>query len=446
MAEQAYQTTTEVNVGMKNISTEPYWWAAAPPQDFKMDSWPTRADVVIIGGGYTGFGAAIPLARAGLDVVILERDQIGSGASTRNGGITSGNLRVSLDKLTKKFGKEKATAFYREGKIAREDLFDFIKTEKIACDLQNCGRMVGALRPDSFESMKRDAEKLNVLLNINTKVCERSDLPDYIDTSRYCGGILRNDIGGIHPAKLLTGMCKIALAESVKISTQTRVLSVSKTNQTSTTSDFRVETSRGIISAGHVISATNAYTDKGQPWLRRRLVPVISEMIATEELGENMVRSLMPGLNMYSEALELGHYYRPSPDGKRILLGGRRMSPDPAKARDRLISGLASIFPQLSSVSISNHWFGFVAFPFDQLPKLAVHDGVIYPSGFCGSGTVRARWLGQKAAHMVLGDLRDSVFQGVPFRTMPFYSGDPWFLPLAMNFYAIRDKFKTTTK
>ena len=116
MAEQAYQTTTEVNVGMTNVSTAPYWWAAAPPQDFKMDSWPTRADVVIIGGGYTGFGAAIPLARAGLDVVILERDQIGSGASTRNGGITSGNLRLSLDKLTKKFGKEKATAFYREGK------------------------------------------------------------------------------------------------------------------------------------------------------------------------------------------------------------------------------------------------------------------------------------------------------------------------------------------
>ena len=446
MAEQACQTMIEVNFSMTNISSDPYWWAAAPPQDFEMDSWPTRADVVIIGGGYTGFGAAIPLARAGLDVVVLERDQIGSGASTRNGGITSGNLRVSLDKLTKKFGEEKAMPFYREGKTAREDLFDFIKTEKIECDLQNCGRVVGALRPESFEGMKRDAEKFNVLLDINTTICTRAELPDYIDTSRYCGGILRDDIGGIHPAKLLAGMCKVALAESAKISTQTKVLSVGKTNQASTASGFRVETSRGVISAGHVISATNAYTDAGQPWLRRRLVPVISEMIATEELGENMVRSLMPGLNMYGEALQLGHYYRPSPDGKRILLGGRRMSPDPAKARDRLINGLTSIFPQLSRVSISNHWFGFVAFPFDQLPKLAVHDGVIYPTGFCGSGTVWARWLGQKAAYMVLDDLQDSAFQGIPFRTMPFYSGDPWFLPLAMSFYKIQDKFKTTTK
>jgi glycine/D-amino acid oxidase-like deaminating enzyme len=224
----------------------------------------------------------------------------------------------------------------------------------------------------------------------------------------------------------------------------------------SPTPKFRVETSRGIIHAGHVISATNAYTDDGQPWLRRRLVPVISEMIATEELSENMVRSLMPGLNMYGEALQLGYYYRPSPDGKRILLGGRRMSPNPAKARKRLVEGLTSIFPQLADIAITNHWFGFVAFPFDQLPKLTVNDGVIYPSGYCGSGTVWARWLGQKAAHMVLADLDESAFpacafpestfRGVPFRTMPFYSGDPWFLPLAMGLYAVQDKFKTTSK
>ena len=436
---------------MTGISPDPYWWQAAPPQHFDVDHWSERADVVIIGGGYTGFGAAIPLARAGLDVVILERDQIGSGASTRNGGITSGNLRLSFDDLTKRFGAKKAIAFYQEAKAARADLAQFITSEKIDCDLQQCGRLVGALRSESLDSMKRDAERLTKLLDIEAKVYNQNSLPDYIDTSRYCGGMMRDDIGGIHPAKLLAGMCQIARATSVKIVTQTKMIAVSRQNTSSTTPEFRIETSRGIIHAGHVISATNAYTDGGQPWLRRRLVPVISEMIATEEVGENMVKSLMPGLNMYGEALQLGHYYRPSPDGKRILLGGRRMSPDPVRARKRLAGGLASIFPQLSDIGITNHWFGFVAFPFDQLPKLAVHDGVIYPAGYCGSGTVWARWLGQKAAHMVLADLdgsafEGSAFQGVPFRTMPFYSGDPWFLPMAMGLYAIQDKFKTTSK
>ena len=436
---------------MTGISPDPYWWQAAPPQDFDVDHWPERADVVIIGGGYTGFGAAIPLARAGLDVVILERDQIGSGASTRNGGITSGNLRLSFDDLTKRFGAKKAIAFYQEAKAARADLAQFITSEKIDCDLQQCGRLVGALRSESLDSMKRDAERLTKLLDIEAKVYNQNSLPDYIDTSRYCGGMMRDDIGGIHPAKLLAGMCQIAREASVEIATQTKMIAISRQNTSSTTPEFRIETSRGIIHAGHVISATNAYTDGGQPWLRRRLVPVISEMIATEEVGENMVKSLMPGLNMYGEALQLGHYYRPSPDGKRILLGGRRMSPDPVRARKRLVGGLASIFPQLSNIGITNHWFGFVAFPFDQLPKLAVYDGVIYPAGYCGSGTVWARWLGQKAAHMVLADLdgstfEGSAFQGVPFRTMPFYSGDPWFLPMAMGLYAIQDKFKTTSK
>ena len=436
---------------MTGISPDPYWWQAAPPQDFDVDHLSERADVVIIGGGYTGFGAAIPLARAGLDVVILERDQIGSGASTRNGGITSGNLRLSFDDLTKRFGAKKAVAFYQEAKAARADLAQFITSEKIDCDLQQCGRLVGALRSESLDSMKRDAERLTKLLDIEAKVYNQNSLPDYIDTSRYCGGMMRDDIGGIHPAKLLAGMCQIAREASVEIATQTKMIAVSRQNTSSTTPEFRIETSRGIIHAGHVISATNAYTDGGQPWLRRRLVPVISEMIATEEVGENMVKSLMPGLNMYGEALQLGHYYRPSPDGKRILLGGRRMSPDPVRARKRLVGGLASIFPQLSNIGITNHWFGFVAFPFDQLPKLAVYDGVIYPAGYCGSGTVWARWLGQKAAHMVLADLdgsafEGSAFQGVPFRTMPFYSGDPWFLPMAMGLYAIQDKFKTTSK
>ena len=180
--------------------------------------------------------------------------------------------------------------------------------------------------------------------------------------------------------------------------------------------------------------------------MRRRLVPVISEMIATEELGQNRVRSLMPSMSMYSESLQLGHYFRPSPDGKRILLGGRRLDQNPSKARERLKKGLTSIFPDLKDCKITHHWFGFVAFPFDQLPKLAVHEGVIYPAGYCGSGTVWARWLGQKAAQMVLGDLTGTVFTEQPFRTMPFYSGEPWFLPLAMRFYELQDRFAATTK
>ena len=162
---------------MTGISDDPYWWHAAPPQDLQIDNWPERADVVIIGGGYTGFGAAIPLVRAGLDVVILERNQIGSGASTRNGGITSGNLRLSFGNLVKRFGAEKAAAFFQEAKAARADLLQFITNEKIHCDLQQCGRLVGALRLESLDSMKRDAERLTKLLGLEAAVDDRPRSP-----------------------------------------------------------------------------------------------------------------------------------------------------------------------------------------------------------------------------------------------------------------------------
>ena len=125
---------------------------------------------------------------------------------------------------------------------------------------------------------------------------------------------------------------------------------------------FTIPTHHGSVTAEHVIVATNAYTGKEFPWLRRRLIPVISEIIATEELGENFVSHLMPRKTMFTEALELGHYYRPSPDGKRILLGGRRLGANTEKARERLRTGLVGILPQLKDTAITHHWFGNVAF------------------------------------------------------------------------------------
>jgi len=420
------------------INLNPYWWLEAPPLELEAAAPITQADVVIIGGGYTGFGAAIPLVRAGLTVVVVEKGLFGEGASTRNGGITSGNLRLSLSELTSRFGADKARAFLTEGSEAREDLYSFIRDENISCDFKLTGRLTGAVNKASLESMKRESESLNLLLGVEAQVVNKSDLKDYIDSDKYCGGLLRPDIGGIHPAKLLHHMISLAQMNGVHLLPMTAVESV--TRQSSSKPGFIVKTTTGFITSGHVIAATNGYTDKGLPWLRRRLIPIVSEMIATVEIGENMVKNLMPKSNMFGEALELGFYYRVSPDGKRILLGGRRLSRKPTISRGRLKEGLSEILPQLKETPIENHWFGFVAFPFDQLPKLSVHDGIIYPTGFCGSGTVWARWLGKKAAMMVLGDLSDSVFMGAPFRTMPFYTGEPWFIPLAMGYYSIRDK------
>ncbi len=418
-----------------------YWWQERPPVAAPPTTWLDHAEIIIVGCGFTGLSAAITLARAGKQVVILEKGLIGEGASTRNGGITSGNIRLSSQQLKRRFGSEKAQKFIDEAVLARADLERFIVGEKIECDFQPVGRVVGLTGRFSADRIKRDNEGFHARYGIDPVFIEKHEMDDYTESSIYNGGILRPDIGGIHPAKLMHEMLRLALDAGGKVFSETPVLKIRRRQ-----SDFVVLTDRGEINAQHVISATNAYTDKAQPWLRRRLVPVISEMMATEKIGRNRVQSLMPKLTMFGESKQLGYYYRPSPDGERILLGGRRAHDDRDRARRHLQRALANIFPTLDDVRVDAHWQGFVAFPFDQLPKLVVRDGIIHPTGFCGSGTVWARWLGQKAALMILGEEGDSVFSDLPMHTMPFYSGDPWFMPLAMSYYRLRDSLSASTK
>ncbi len=424
-----------------SLSDSCYWWQECPPTPAPTTDWQQHTDIAIVGCGFTGLSAAIILARAGRQVVILEKGLIGEGASTRNGGITSGNIRLSAAQLKRRFGTEGAQQFVDEAVAARADLARFIHDEKIDCDFQPVGRVVGLTGQFSADSIKRDNAAFQARYGISPVFIEKQEMADYTDSSIYQGGILRPDISGIHPAKLLHEMLRLALEAGVKIFTETAVLQI----QTQP-SDFTVWTDRGQITAQHVISATNAYTDRGQPWLKRRLVPVVSEMIATEKIGRNRVQSLMPKLTMFGESKQLGYYYRPSPDGERILLGGRRAHDDREKAKRQLRDALVTIFPALGDTAIDAHWQGFVAFPFDQLPKLAVRDGIIYPTGFCGSGTVWARWLGQKAALMILGEDGDSVFSNLRMHTVPFYTGDPWFMPLAMTYYKLRDRLAASTK
>jgi len=419
----------------EDITQSCYWWHEAAPRPAPETEWQGHCDIAVIGCGFTGLAAALTLARAGRQVIILEKALIGEGASGRNGGITSGNLRFTPAQLARRFGARKATEFSDEAVAARADLYRFIKDEKLACDFTATGRMLGISGACNLDGLKREADAFAERYGIAPTVISGGAVADYTASPIYKAGVYRPDINGIHPAKLLHEMARLALAAGVRIFSSCPVLSVSRRGAA-----FHILTEKGVLKANHLISATNGYTDKAQPWLRRRLVPVISEIVVTQTLGANRVRALMPKLSMFGEAKELGYYYRPTPDGTRLLLGGRRMHKNSRLARERLCQGLADIFPELRDVRPEFYWPGFVVFPFDQLPKLAVHDGIIYPTGFCGSGTVWSRWLGQKAALMILGDEAESAFTNMKMHTLPFYTGEPWFLPLAMYYFRLRDR------
>jgi glycine/D-amino acid oxidase-like deaminating enzyme len=421
------------------VAAVPYWWEAAAPASLPKRTPERRCDVLIVGAGYTGLSAGLTLARAGRSVQIFDRQRPGEGASTRNGGIASGNLRPTYQQLRRKFGETRARALAAEAKAAREDLAAFIAGEKIACDFELTGRFTGAATAADYDRLAREAEHLRKSLRIDAHAVPRREQASVLGTEFYHGGLLRNDIGGLHPAKFFAGLLAAAQAAGAKVYGETAVFSfVAKAGA------FAVETAEGPVEADHLIVATNGYTDGVDRWLRRRLVPVRSRIIATAPLSNNLMSELMPKRVMCAETRKLHYYYRPAPDGPRILFGGRdgSIAGDPAWPTRNLQRALADIFPVLEGVAITHSWWGHVAMNRDMIPRIFSRAGLRYAVGYCGSGVVWARWAGQKAAWQILGDERArSALDFRPPPAIPLYTGTAWFLPAVYAWLGVQDKW-----
>ena len=137
---------------------EPYWWSQAKPELIDELEWQTTSDVLIVGAGYTGLSAALTLLKSGLKVIIIDSELPGYGASSRNGGITSGKIKPSFKELVSKFGLNLSKKMIKEGEVARQDLYDFIKKEKIDCDLKINGMFTGAISKKGFENQKKEVD------------------------------------------------------------------------------------------------------------------------------------------------------------------------------------------------------------------------------------------------------------------------------------------------
>lgn len=421
------------------IRNEPYWWEAAPPSIMPQVDVAPVADVVVIGAGYTGLSAALTLARAGRRVVVFDAMRPGEGASTRNGGIASGSLRHGFVELERRFGTARAQAIEQEAKAAREDLARFIADEAIDCDFRLTGRFTGASTANDYEGLAREGERLSRTLGIEAYGVSRADQRHEIGTDFYHGGLVRRDIGGLHPAKLHAGLLRLVLAAGVVVHGHTRVLGFCSEGN-----DYDVETSRGRVRASHVLTGTNGYADTSDRWFQRRMVPVRSRIIATAPLSDNLMRELCPKGFMLGETRALHYYYRPSPDGRRILFGGRdgTIAGDPHWPTNSLRRAMIDIFPVLDDIPITHSWFGHVAMNRDFIPRIFSRNGARYAAGYCGSGVVWARWAGQKAAYQILGEAQGaSSLDFRPPAAVPFYTGKPWFMPVVFGWLAAKDRF-----
>jgi glycine/D-amino acid oxidase-like deaminating enzyme len=198
---------------------------------------------------------------------------------------------------------------------------------------------------------------------------------------------------------------------------------------------FRLETPRGSLWARRLVWATNGYTGVEQRFLARRIFRVPSFIIATEELPEGVIDRLAPGRRMMVESRARHSYFRPSPDGRRILFGGRAaLVPVSAQAAARrLQQTMAEIWPEAEGWRLTHSWQGFVGFTFARTPHVGVHEGVHFAYGYCGNGVALSPWLGRKAALRALGDPEgETAFAETRFESRPYHAGGwPWFMGLA---------------
>jgi glycine/D-amino acid oxidase-like deaminating enzyme len=417
----------------------PFWWDAAPPTR-RADSVPAEADVAIIGGGIAGLSTALELARGGARPVVLDREPIGWGASSRNGGALAGAAALgrSRGNLQQAVDPAILTAMVEEAEQSFDDFEQLVEREGLACDYRRTGRFTGAHAPAAMRTLETRAEILNRARPGEAQLVSRADMGAEIATSRYHGGLVVQRAGSLHPGKYVQELARVAEAAGASLHG-----GVSVEGYTSEGSGFHLRTAAGDIRAGALMVATNGYTGAVTPWQQRRVVPVASYMIATESLGQARVAALLPKLRVYGDTKKVLYYFRPSPDGDRILFGGRAsfVQSDTRRAGARLHRFLVHLMPQLAGTRITHAWQGNVAFAFDYLPHVGMHEGVHYALACNGSGVVTMTHLGRQAARQILGrGNRPSAFSRLPFPTMRGYTGRPWFMPLIGGLYRLRDR------
>lgn len=420
------------------FETTPYWWTDAPARESERRPLPARADVAVIGAGYTGLSAARTLARAGASVVVLERHAAGSGASSRNGGQVLTGLKPGASALLARFGRERARDLFRASLAAIDFVEALVAEERIDCGFARTGHLDAAAKPAHFADFEREQELLEREFAHPVKLIPRAEQGSELGSDFYHGLMLDERSGALHPARYVRGLVEAAARAGADLHEQTPVSSLARTP-----AGFRVTTPRGALDVRDVLAATNGHTDGALPGLRRRVVPVGSYIVATRPLSSEQARAALPRGRVVFDSKHFLYYFRLSPD-RRLLFGGRAQFTPAGESSTRrsaeiLAAGLRKVFPDLAHVPIEYAWSGNVCFTPDLLPRAGRWNGLHYALGYAGHGVAMASYLGDVVADLMLGRPDRNPFAGLPFRAIPLYEGRPWFLPLAGLWYKLRD-------
>ena len=418
---------------------------------------PEAVDVAVIGAGFTGLSAARTLAKRGAKVAVLESETIGWGASSRNGGMVLTGMKLGVNQLISRYGRELTQRMYAASLATIDCVEQIVREEGIDCDFSRCGHLEVACKQKHFDDYARQAEVIAREFHHTLRVVQKEELSCEIGSSIYFGGMVDEVSAGCNPARYVAGLARAAMNAGAEIFEHTRVQSVQRDSRQGETG-WQLATSRGQLWAHEVFVATSGYTGPATPTLQKKLIPIGSFIITTEVLPEKLAQELSPRNRMIYDSKNYLYYYRLTPD-RRMLFGGRAAffpENDQTVRRSAAIlrRGMIDVYPQLSDAKIDYVWGGTLDFAFDIMPHAGRIDGMYYAVGYAGHGVAMATYQGQKVAELMAAeqmpdelqarraeDKPENPFVGIPFPGAPLglYNGKPWFLPLAGAWYKLLD-------
>lgn len=395
------------------------------------------ADVVVVGGGFTGLSAALHAAEAGFSVVLLEGRRIGWGASGRNGGQMIPGMRWGAEELAAKFGDDLARQLVSLANSAGDLVKGRIARHAIACDLRQ-GHFHAAARPAHLDAMKRELAVLERLLGYQgARVVEAGDVGRYVASPLYHGGFADDNGGHLHPLNYALGLARAARDVGVTIFEDSAVTAIDHAGP------VVARTALGSVSARHGVMACDAFMGELDAQLGAMTMPVANYNVATAPLTPEQASALIPSGAAVSDSKFVLNYYRLSADNRLIFGGGEKYSPRPPADIERFVRPyLEDVFPQLRGVAIDHAWGGLVGVTLNRLPHFGRIGESFFAHGWSGHGVLMTTLAGHLIAEAMQGTAeRFDLFARLPGR--PFPGGPLLRHPLyvlGMLYYALRDR------
>ena len=396
-----------------------------------------RADVVVIGGGFTGLTAALHLAGQGVDVRVVEAHRLGFGASGRNGGQVGSGQRLEQHVLEKQYGRDMARQLWDLAEAAKAEVARLIKVHRIDCNYRG-GIAHACWRAREVPAHLRYVETLARDYGYDRiKTLGRAALADVLGTEVYHGGTLDMGAGHLHPLRYVLGLGRAALDAGAVIYENTMVVRVEEGARPV------IHTDKGRIVAEQVIFACNGYLGRLNRQVSRRVMPLNNFIVATAPLDGVSPTILKRDIAVADSRFVL-NYFRRSHDNRLLFGGGESMRfRFPADIRAVVAPRLFAIYPQLKGIDLDYAWGGVLAITLNRMPCfMRLGKNMVSASGYSGHGVALATLAGRLLAEATMGVVGGfEVMEKI--KKPPFPGGDLLrhpLLVLGMNWYMLRDR------